>query len=160
MIKTLLISILLFFPLIFGGYSNQSSENIGFLPEKSLKMSVKSDEFISYWNDNFRKDENGQIIAICDITYASYRVMYEKYTELSKEDRTIVNATPDYEEGYTIEDSIKELVRLHSNRGTQKDSDKRTLNQSTTIIIIVSVAVFGMSAICIFFVLKNNKIIQ
>ena len=160
MLKRLFAFLLLLAPLTFGGFKHETQANMPFLQEKYIKKSVESDGFISYWKEDFRKDEAGNLIAICDITYNSYKEMYAKYVLLSKTDREIVNSTPDYEEGYTIEDSIKELIRIHANHSPQKDTERRTLNQSSTIIIIVVIAVFGMSTICVFFVLKNNKIIK
>lgn len=160
MLKKLFAFLLLLAPLTFGSFSRDLPQNNAVLHEKYIKKSVESDNFLSYWRNDFRKDENGKIIAICDITYASYKEMYQKYVLLTSDDRKIVNLTPDYEEGYTIEDSIKELIRIHSNHGNIKPVERRTLNQSSTIIIIVVVAVFGMSTICVFFVLKSNKIIQ
>ena len=160
MLKRLVLFLLMLAPLTFGGFKHESQANMPVLQEKYIKRSIESDSFISYWKEDFRKDDNGNIIAICDITYASYKEMYDKYVLLSKADREIVNSTPDYEDGYTIEDSIKELIRIHANHAPQKDTERRTLNQSSTIIIIVVIAVFGMSTICVFFVLKNNKIIK
>ena len=160
MLKKLFAFLLLLAPLAFGSFNRVSTQNMPVLQEKSIKRSVESDSFISYWKEEFRKDDNGQIIAICDITFNSYREMYGKYVLLSNEDRKTVNSTPDFEEGYTIEDSIKELIRIHGNHNNTKPTERRTLNQSSTIIIIVVIAVFGMSTICVFFVLKNNKIIQ
>ena len=160
MFKRLVLFLFLLAPLFSGGFKHQTHANMPLLLEKSLKRSTESDDFISYWKEDFRKDETGEIIPICDITYASYTEMYSRYVVLSNEDREIVNKTPDYEEGYTIEDSVKELIRIHSNHTGTKESEKRTLNQSSTIIIIVVIAVFGMSTICVFFVLKNSKIIK
>ena len=152
MIKILLMTLFLFFPLTFGSFSNNFSNNNPVLQEKVPNRSAESDSFLTYWKEDFRKDDNGQIIPICDITYASYTVMYGKYVELSSSDREIVNNTPDYEEGYLIKDSIKQLISIHSNHTNPKSNERQTLNQQTTIIIIVVVAVFGMSTICVFFV--------
>lgn len=160
MLKKLFAFLLLLAPLTFGSFNHVSSQNNLVLQEKSLKIGTKSENFISYWKEDFRKDDNDQIIPICDITYNSYREMYSKYILLDTTDRKTVNSTPDYEEGYTIEDSIKELIRIHGGHSDTKPNERRTLNQSSTIIIIVVIAVFGMSTICVFFVLKNNKIIQ
>ena len=160
MLKKLFAFLLLLAPLTFGSFSHDLPQNTPVLQEKFVKRSIESDSFVSYWMNDFRKDANDQIINICDISYNSYREMYGKYVLLSNDDRKIVNLTPDYEEGYTIEDSIKELIRIHGNHQNTKPAERRTLNQSSTIIIIVVIAVFGMSTICVFFVLKNNNIIQ
>ena len=129
-----------------------------FCVEKSVYRTPQSEEFLTYYKEDFRKDDKGEIIPICDITYASYKEMYNKYIALSVEERTEVNNTPDYEEGYKIEDSIKTLIGMYAT--APKQNNRMTLDQSTTIIAVVVVAVFGMSTICVFFVLKNNKIIE
>ena len=142
----------------FGGTKTvETPQKADFLVQNAVIRSVESDDFLTYWQEDFRKDEQGEIIAICDITYSQYKEMYERYISLSKEDRAIINATNDYETGYKIEDSIKQLISMFSN--TPKQSGKMVLDQKTTIIIVVSVAVFGMSSICVFFIFKNNKII-
>ena len=160
MIKALIVSILMFFPLLFGGNISHVSQNNQPFEQEIAKKMLNSNEFITYWMNDFRLDDEGQRIAICDITYNEYTIMYSKYAELNNADRTVVDNTPDYEEGYTIKDSILELVRIHGNMNRKQEETKQTLNQSTTIIIIVVIAVFGMSTICVFFVLKNNNVIQ
>ena len=160
MIKTLLASLLLFAPAISGAINTNYSQNSPVLHEKVTIKSVESDEFILYWKDDFRKDENDNIIAICDISYSDYQTMYSKYVLLTSEDRQIVDATPDYESGYTIKDSIKELVGIYGHRKSSSEDEKHTLNQSSAITIIVVVAVFGMSVICLFYVMKNNNLIK
>lgn len=146
---------------MFGSVSSSNNQNSGVLPVNSLKYQGNAEEFITYYLNDFRKDSKGEIISICDIVYESYQVMNERYVSLSDADRQIVNVHPDYEEGYTILDSIKELANRFSKTQPGKDKEERhTLNQSTTISIIVIVAIFGMSSICIFFVLKNSNIIE
>lgn len=160
MIKQVILSIALLATFSFNSVAAQTYENSAVLPVKMAVSNEKTDEFISYYKFDFRLDENGQIIPICDITYASYTVMYGKYATLNKDERETVNLTPDYEEGFTIGDSIKTLVNQFNDRSNQSVPTKRVLNKSTTIIIIVVVAVFGMSTIFIFYILKNNKIIS
>ena len=160
MLKTLFATLLMIAPLSFGSFTHENNQKTEEIHEIYIKRSAESDDFLTYWKEDFRKDNEGEIIPICDITYTRYKEMYSRYVELSTSDKNVVDSTPDYEQGYTIKDSIKELIRIHSNKGDNRSSDKRVLNQSSTIIIIVVIAVFGMSTICVFFVLKNNKIIQ
>ena len=157
--KLLLLFLMMICPLLSSGKNFNNSENYNQIPAISAKFSQKSDDFLSYWKDDFRKNDQGKIIPICDITYNEYTVMYEKYVALDNADRVIVDKTPDYEEGYTIKDSIKQLVNMYAGHTDPKEN-KRVLTKSTSIIIIVVIAVFGMSTICVFFVLKNNKIID
>ena len=160
MLKTLLATLLLFSPCVAGSFNSNFNKESPNLLEKIEIKSVESDGFLTYWREDFRKDEQGEIIPICNIKYQEYSVMYSRYVTLSSEDKIVVDATPDYEEGYTIKDSIKELVRLHGSKRNSTNEERRTLDQSSTITIIVVIAVFGMSVICIFFVMKNTNLIQ
>ena len=156
--KFLLPLFLLSLGVFSGGNIQKPQQNSDFPMQNAIKKSEESDNFLTYWKEDFRKDDTGKIIAICDITYSQYREMYGKYAALTVEERNVINATPDYEQGYTIQDSIKQLISMYSS--TPKSNERMTLNQTTTITIVVSIAVFGMSTICVFFVLKNNKIID
>ena len=155
--KFLLPLLLLSLGAFSGPISQEPQQNADFHVQNAINRSVESDDFLTYWKEDFRKNEQGEIVAICDITYSSYKEMYERYIALSQEDREVINATSDYEEGYKIADSIKQLISMFSS--TPKQNERMVLDQKTTIIIVVSVAVFGMSAICVFFVFKNNKFI-
>ena len=156
--KFLLPLLLLSLGSFSGTNIDNSPQNTDFPAQKSIKRSESSDNFVNYWKEDFRKDDEGNVVAICDITYGDYKEMYGKYISLIESDRTIVNATADYEEGYKIEDSIKTLIGMYSS--APKQNERMTLDQKTTIAVVVSIAVFGMSTICVFFVLKNNKIID
>ena len=160
MIKTLLASLLLFAPVISGSFNSDNLQNNPVLQEKVDIKSSESESFVSYWKDEFRKDSGGNIIPVCDITYESYSVMYSKYVALDKGDRSEVDATPDYEDGYTIKDSIVELTKIHGKKSNSSKQEKQTLNQSSAITIVVVVAVFGMSVICLFYVMKNKNLIK
>ena len=160
MLKLLLTLLTLFAPLLGSSTSNSFEQKSEVLHVKMDIKSAESDEFLSYWRDDFRKDDQGKLIAICDITYAEYMSMYEKYATLNESDRNIINSTADYEEGYTIKDSIKELIRIYSGKKQNSEGERRTLNQSSTIAVIVVIAVFGMSVICVFFVMKNVNLIK
>ena len=160
MLKLLFALLTLFASLLGSSTFNSFEQKSEVLHVKMDIKSAESDEFLSYWRDDFRKDDQGKLIAICDITYAEYMSMYEKYATLNESDRNIINSTADYEEGYTIKDSIKELIRIYSGKKQNSEGERRTLNQSSTIAVIVVIAVFGMSVICVFFVMKNVNLIK
>ena len=160
MLKLFLVSLMMFFSVFSGLPTSLWPSNQRFEHHSIQLKSAASDEFISYWNDDFRKDDVGNIIPICDITYSSFKTMYSKYVLLDTSDKAIVDATPDYEEGYSIKDSIKTLVDMYGDNQNPTAKEKRTLDQKSSIIVIVTIAVFGMSTICIFFVLKRDNIIQ
>ena len=98
MLRLLIASLLMLLPAGLVEQNTNFAENNLILREKNIKRSEKSDEFVSYWMDDFRKDDEGEIIPICDITFNEYTVMIAKYIDLEKTDRLIVDATPDYEE--------------------------------------------------------------
>ena len=158
--RKLLLSVFLI-PFIFGFSSGvKKTKNNGFA-ENSLQISYiyrssQSDDFIDYWNTEFRSSD----VPVCDISYESYLEMYEKYQALSKEDREIVNAAPDIDEGYTIGQVIRTLVQKYYPNNSKGSSDKKKLNQSAIIIIAVVVALVGASSISILYILKNQKVIK
>lgn len=161
MIKKLkyILLLLCFTPILTLGLLSKNYEKSGDLHVKMLKNSQESTEFVEYWRYDFRLDNHAQVISICDITYNSYKEMFDKYKELSENDRKVVDGTADYEEGYTIKDSITELVARFENT-SDKGNKKLTLTNSNTIITVVVVAVFGMSVICVFFALKSGNLIK
>ena len=160
MLKLLFLAACMFCTFL-GGSSRKTEPALTI--ENPMQISLvlsESEEFLQYYKEEFRKDNSGKIINICDITYASFREMYAKYIALNDEDRKVVDSTLDYEEGYTIKNSIDTLLDRFSEAQKSSSNSKRTLDQSSSIIVIVVIAVFGMSTICVFFVLKNGNIIQ
>ncbi|MCQ2802189.1 MAG: hypothetical protein MJ225_00655 [Bacilli bacterium] len=119
-----------------------------------LVNSKESDEFLDYWENDFRKTPT------CDVKYEDFMVMITKYQALSSADKEIVDNTTDVRDGCKIKEVITTLVNRFYRITPQNTDKKDTLTKSTTIIIIVSVAVFGMSTISVFFILKNKKVID
>lgn len=119
-----------------------------------LENSKDSDEFIRYWETDFRTTPT------CDVQYDKFMEMINKYQALSSEDKQIVDNTTDVRDGCKIKKVITTLVNRFYRITPQNTDKKDTLTKSATIIIIVSVAVFGMSTISVFFILKNKKVID
>ena len=85
----------------------------------------------------------------------------EKYSALSSADKDVVNATVDSRDNnYTIGYMIQQLVNKYYPNNQKHQQNKSKLDQKTTIIIAVVVSIFGMSAISVLYILKNNKFIQ
>lgn len=158
--KLLLLSLGLFFSL-FGVSSNTSNiQNNAIYHLNSVEIRDQSEDFIDYWKNDFRKDDKGQIIAICDYKKEQFNDMYyNHYTQLTSEERVVVNATPDYEEGYTIKDSIDQLASMFA-KSKSNVNTKTNLDQPISIIIVVSISIFGFSTISIFFIFKQKKYIE
>lgn len=159
--KKILLSIFLL-PLIFGFSSGLKTTNNVEFAEKSGRitrnlLSNAAQDFVDYWYDDFRDPE----VPVCDITYASYSEMYQRYQVLSKEDRAEVNATADnIQPEYTIGDIIKTLVAKYYPNNSKNSSEKKKLDQSAIIIIAVVVALVGASSISILYILRNQKVIE
>ena len=158
--KKLLLSIFLI-PLLFGFSSKQKLENnCGFAYEKPqisyILRSSQSDDFISYWNNEFRVTWP----AVCDITKEGYMEMYSRYELLSREDKRLVNEAPDIEEGVTIGQVIKTLTQKYYPNNSKTKNEKKKLDQSAIIIIAVVVALVGATSISILFILRNQKVIE
>ena len=158
--KKLLLSIFLI-PLLFGfGSTRKNQINRDFAMEKPqisrVLRSAQSDDFISYWTNEFRVEWP----AVCDITKDAYQEMYSRYEPLSKEDKVTVNAAPDIEEGVTIGQVIKTLTQKYYPNNNKTKNEKKKLDQSAIIIIAVVVALVGATSISILFILKNQKVIK
>ena len=158
--KILLIVLGIFFSFLSG--SNNANNTVSRVEYTANSVQIRSevDDFLTYWREDFRKDNEGKLIAICDITKEQFNDMYyNHYTVLTSEDRAAVNATADYESGYTIKNSIDQLASMF-NKSKSNINTKSNLDQPTSIIIVVSISIFGFSTISIFFIFKQKKFIQ
>ncbi len=110
--------------------------------------------FINYWNTNIRPSENTNI---CDITREKFSTVYGLYNHLIKSDLDIVNNYVDLANA-KISDSMKELINVFSESGSQTKKDE--WNQTGAITLIIIIAVIGMTSITVFFLLKTKNIIH
>ena len=158
--KFLMLIIGLFFSLFSAPKNNFNNQKEPEIAVKSVQINDATNDFITYWKEDFRLDDKGEVIAICDITKADFRDMYyNHYLKLSATERANVNKAKDLEEGYTIKDSIDQLAKMYIS-GKSDSEAKSNLDQPTSIIIVVSVAIFGITSISIFFIFKQEKFIQ
>ena len=158
--KILVIILGLFISLFSTPKNVNNYQNTPVYTVNSVQIRDNSDDFISYWKNDFRKNEKGEIIPICDITKEQFNAMYyDHYVQLTISERAVVNAVEDYEEGYTIKDSIDQLASMYTN-GKSKTNTRSNLDQPTSIIVVVSIAIFGMTSISIFFIFKQKKFIK
>jgi len=118
------------------------------------QISTKTQEFLDYWDILFAHKET------CDITYDEFKEMYTKYNDLSAEEKAIVDETQHKDSQYKIKDVINTLINKFNSAPTSSGDEKEKLDQSTMIAIISGVAIFGMSTILIFYILKNKNIIK
>ena len=110
--------------------------------------------FINYWNTYIRPTENTNI---CNITKQTFSYAYGLYINLIQSDLDVVNQYVDLA-GAKISDSMKTLISVFSEQGSQKKKDE--WNQTGAITLIIVISVVGMTSIAIFFLLKTKKIID
>ena len=87
-----------------------------------------------------------------------YFLLKDKYDLLVAEDKAYVNDYIDKAD-QSIEDTMDYLSKYFEEE-KQTSPSKKNLPQDMTIGIIVSVAIFGMTTISIFYILKQQKIIN
>ena len=112
--------------------------------------------FINLWDDEIRPNSDSDI---CSMSKERFKTLKEKYDGLTATDRAIVNEYID-KAGQSIEDTMEYLSKYYSDDEEKTNQVKRNLPQDMTIGIIVSVAIFGMTTISIFYILKQQKIIN
>ena len=112
--------------------------------------------FINLWDDEVRPTSDSDI---CSMSKEKFKTIKEKYDSLNSEDRAYVNEYID-RANQSIEDTMEYLSKYYSDEQKNGDQVKKNLPQDMTIGIIVSVAIFGMTTISIFYILKQQKIIN
>ena len=148
----------LFMCVSFGCLAIKGNINQNFVQIRA--DSPELDAFLARFNE-IRTQQNSSGKTICDTTKEEYEELVNLYSALSKEEQNQVNSMPDtYETDTTIGTMMKEIIRIHYRNGGSNEAPKAKLDQSTTIIIAAVVSIFGMSAISVLFILKNNKYIE
>lgn len=109
--------------------------------------------FINYWFNEIRVTEQTNI---CDISDETYREMLAKYSALDDSERSVVNEFQDGET--TIFDSIQYLKSTKNK--TTPQTNNPDVNKSTMIAFILIIASIGLSFICVFYLLKERKVIK
>ena len=148
----------LFIGVSFGMVAANVSSNQNFVQIRADSPELTA--FLTRFNE-IRTLQNANGKTICDTTKEEYEELVNLYSALTKAEQTTVNQTPDqFEANTTIGDMMKEIIRIHYNNHGSNEAPKAKLDQSTTIIIAAVVSIFGMSAISVLFILKNNKYIE
>ena len=111
--------------------------------------------FMNYWQEFVRPTPD---FNICDVSKAVYEKALSLYTNLSEIDRAAIRNLKDGEGDDTILDSLNYLKELH--REAKKENRTKEANKSTMIVFILIIASLGMSFICVFYLLRERKIIN
>lgn len=154
---------MLFIPVMFlsvsvvaSSFSYSNNQNYAQIRADSSSKQAFLDKF-----KEIRDAQEASGKTICDTTKEEYKVLIELYSALSESERIEVGAIHDeYETKVTIGEMMKEIIRIHYTNNGVQEAPKQKLDQSTTIIIAVVVSIFGMSAISVLYILRNNKYIE
>ena len=124
------------------------------LPDNVTINEYACDEgFTNYWDLYIRNNVDK---SICNVSREHYTKIKALYSNLSEQDKLTVK---NLEDGTgTIEDSL-EYLDSHFNSSPSKMTTKE-ISQSVMITVILVIASFGMTAIGIFYVLKDKKVIN
>lgn len=124
------------------------------LPNNLVINEYACDEgFINYWDLYIRNNVDQ---SICNVSREHYVKIKNLYSNLSNGDKLTVNHISDGTG--TIEDSLKYLDGHFNSSPSQKTS--REIPKTVMITVILVIASFGMTAIGIFYVLKDKKVIN
>lgn len=108
--------------------------------------------FINLWTDNVTST------SVCDITESTYLLLNSYYSALGVSDRLVVDAYEfDLVGHYTIKQGMEELQNLYNVKPVSQNKD---LSQNTTIIVVVVIAIIGMTSICVFYSFKESDLIS
>ncbi len=131
--------------------SYASNEILWTLPKYESGNEYTYEGFITLWNDIVVTG------SVCDVSKENYLILNSYYTKLKVADRVAVDEYVfDVEGEYTIKDGMNQLAALYSIAPEYRTS---SLDQNTTLILVVVIALIGMTAICVFYSFKDNEII-
>lgn len=133
--------------------SKEEFDSLGISFSKITYYAV-DEGFINYWNKNIRPESTSNI---CSISQDTFNHVNDLYKNLSDEDLKAVNNYVDLA-NVKISESMKELIRVFATPEPAKKNDE--WNQTGAIILIIFIAVIGMTSITIFYLLKTKNIIH
>lgn len=136
-----------------GSLQDYSSKNFPSFSYATIYEYAFDEGFINYWDTFIRPTSKSNI---CEISKSTFYTVLDKYQNLSSKDKNFVDNYKD-KSGTNIAKSISYLKDFFSKSGSKSDG---VLSQEDTIALIVGIAIFGMTTISIFYMLKMKKIID
>lgn len=124
-------------------------------PSLNYATYANDEGFLNYWNEFVRMEDTTNL---CDIGKDIYLNMKDKYNLLSQQEKDYVNVAKD-RAGIQIKSSIDYLEEFFKETPSNP-SQKREMNKSTAIALIVTASIIGMTSISLFFFLKTKNIID
>ena len=157
-LRKLLLALLL--PVLFIGVSliatNNTFNSGNNVIEVKAATSVDYDNFIDAY-DQFRIKYPE---SICDISKEDCDELLRLYNKLSAEEKLDLNEYKYGEDNFSAAQAITELKKKYYPDKEERDNKGEKISQSTAIIIVVVVSIFGMSAISVLYILKKDKVIE
>ena len=112
--------------------------------------------FINYWNTNIRPTAD---FDVCSIGKDGFLVLKAMYDALGAKDKTYVDAYTD-KSNSKIGETMNYLSKYFEDNKENSNGANSFLSQDVTLGLIVSIAIFGMTTISIFYLLKKKDIIS
>lgn len=158
-LRKLLVAILL--PMMFVGVSLAASNNSFNYAENIVEVkAATSEDYNNFINEYVRLREKYPN-SICDITYSECNYLLELYSKLSIEEKSDLSEyNRDGKDTFSAAQAIAELKKKYYPDKEERDNKGEKISQSTAIIIVVVVSIFGMSAISVLYILKKDKVIE
>ena len=156
--RKLLVAILL--PILFVGASLVASNNYFKVAENVVEVKAATsqayDDFIAKY-DQIRVDYPE---SICNISKTECDELLGLYNQLSAEEKLDLNEYKCGDDTFSAAQAITELKKKFYPDKEERDNKGEKISQSTAIIIVVVVSIFGMSAISVLYILKKDKVIE
>ncbi len=112
--------------------------------------------FINYWNTNIRPTAE---FDVCSIGKDGFMTLKAMYDALGAKDKTYVDAYKDKADT-KIGETMNYLSKYFEDNKENSNGANSFLSQDVTLGLIVSIAIFGMTTISIFYLLKKRNIIS
>lgn len=109
--------------------------------------------FINYWNLYVRPNDTANL---CDVSRDTYKQMQLLFDELSEDDKANVKDLQDGDG--TILEAIQYLQEKYKEGNKERPTKEASKSMMITLILII--ASIGMTFICIFYLLRERKIIE
>ncbi len=156
--RKLLVAILL--PMMFVGVSLAASNNsfkyADNIVEVKATTSQAYDDFISKYN----QIRVAYPESICNISKAECDELLTLYNALTAEEKLDLNEYKYGDDTFSAAQAIAELKKKFYPDKEERQDKGEKISQSTAIIIVVVVSIFGMSAISVLYILKKDKVIE
>ncbi|MCQ2814900.1 MAG: hypothetical protein MJ227_01200 [Bacilli bacterium] len=146
--------LLLAIPAGFAGFSTQNAVKTE-AQEAEVQHLETAQKYEEYWTANVRPTPES---SICDVDKDTYNFLYYEYNVMVRGEKVLLDEWTDLA-GEKVKASLDFLTAMYYPKTTPSNT-KNALPEDTTLTIIISIAFIGMTAIGLFFVLKNKNLID